>query len=113
MNNVSRIARIAILALAAIVAATIRQSGAESARVLSRVDPEFPREAQQAGAEKGVVKARMILDGGGNVTKVEIVEANPRRLFDRSVVRALSAWKFNEGPAGRTYEQEIAFQAAH
>jgi protein TonB len=109
MNNVSRIARIAFLALAF---TTVPYAvGAESARVLSRVDPEFPREAQQAGAEKGIVKARMIVDGNGNVTKVEIVEANPRRLFDRSVVRALSAWKFNEGPAGRTFEQEIAFQA--
>ena len=111
MNNMSRIARIALLALAAFT--TVPHAvAAESARLVTRVDPEFPREALQAGADKGVIKARLTLDGSGNVTRVEIVEPNPRRLFDRSVVRALSSWKFNEGPAGRTYEQEIAFQAA-
>ena len=114
MNNMFRIAPIAGLALAACATfLSVPQAlAAESARLVSRVDPEFPREALQAGADKGVIKARLTLDGSGNVTRVEIVEANPRRLFDRSVVRALSAWKFNEGPAGRTFDQEIAFQAA-
>ena len=114
MNNVFRIARIAPLALAAFTTflSVPHAVAAESARVISRIDPDFPREAQQAGAEKGLVKARMILDASGNVTRVEIVEANPRRLFDRSVVRALSSWKFNEGPSGRTFEQEVAFSAA-
>ncbi|APV49925.1 hypothetical protein BWI17_09645 [Betaproteobacteria bacterium GR16-43] len=80
------------------------------AKLVSRVDPEFPREAVQAGAEKGNVRARMTLDGSGNVTRVEVVEANPRRIFDRAVVRALSQWHFNEGPSGRTVETEIEFR---
>jgi protein TonB len=80
------------------------------AKLVSRVDPEFPREAVQAGAEKGNVKARMTLDGNGNVTRVEVVEANPRRLFDRAVVRALSQWRFNDGPSGRTVETEVEFK---
>ena len=80
------------------------------AKLVSRVDPEFPREAVQAGAEKGSVKARMTLDGNGNVTRVEVVEANPRRLFDRAVVRALSQWRFNDGPSGRTVETEVDFK---
>ncbi len=114
MKSMFRFAPIASLAVAVFTTFLPfpQALAAESARLLSRVDPEFPREALQAGADKGVIKARLTLDGNGNVTRVEIVEANPRRLFDRSVVRALSAWKFNEGPAGRTYEQEIAFQAA-
>src|SRR5258706_11038854 len=114
MNNVFRTARIAAMALAAFTTflSVPHALATESARLVSRVDPEFPREAMQAGAEKGLIKARLTVDGSGNVTRVEIIEANPRRLFDRSVVRALSSWKFNEGPAGRTYEQEIAFQAA-
>jgi protein TonB len=80
------------------------------ARLISRVDPEFPREAVQAGADHGSVKARMTLDVGGNVTRVEVVDATPRRLFDRAVVRALSQWKFNDGAAGRTVETEVEFK---
>ena len=33
-------------------------AGPGDARAVSRVEPEFPREALQAGAEKGRVKAR-------------------------------------------------------
>jgi len=80
------------------------------AKLVSKVDPDFPREAVTAGAEKGSVKARMTLDGNGNVTRVEVVEAIPRRLFDRAVVRALSQWHFNEGPSGRTVETEVEFK---
>jgi len=80
------------------------------AKLVSRVEPDYPREAVIAGAERGTVKARMTLDGNGNVTRVEVVEANPRRLFDRAVVRALSQWHFNEGPSGRTVETEVEFR---
>lgn len=81
-----------------------------AAKLVSRVDPEFPREAVHAGAEKGMVKARMTLDGNGNVMRVDIVEANPRRIFDRAVVRALSQWRFSDGPSGRTVESEVEFK---
>jgi periplasmic protein TonB len=81
-----------------------------TAKLVSRVDPEFPREAAQAGVAHGNVKARMTLDSGGNVTRVEIVEAAPRRLFDRAVVRALSQWHFTDGPSGRTVDTEVEFK---
>jgi len=81
-----------------------------TAKLVTRVEPDYPREAIVAGAERGSVKARMTLDGNGNVTRVEVVEANPRRLFDRAVVRALSQWHFNEGPSGRTVETEVEFK---
>jgi protein TonB len=79
-------------------------------RLVQRVEPDFPREALQAGAENGLVQARMTLDERGNVTRVEVLAANPRRLFDRSVIRALSQWKYNDGAAGRTVEAEVAFR---
>ena len=79
-------------------------------RLLSRVEPDFPGEAYRAGIDQGIVRARMTLDNAGNVTKVDIVEAQPRRVFDRAVVRALSQWRFNEGASGRTVESEIAFK---
>ena len=79
-------------------------------RLVTRVDPEFPAEALRAGIEEGTVRARMTLDGGGNVTRVDLVEATPRRVFDRAVVRALSQWKYNAGAEGRTVDSEIAFR---
>jgi protein TonB len=88
--------------------APIPESGAP--RLLSRVDPDFPREATQAGVEQGSVKARLTLDAGGSVTKVEIVDAIPRRVFDRAVVRALSQWRYSDGAAGRTVDMEVAFK---
>ena len=90
--------------------AVAQAASSSSARPISRVDPEFPREAIQAGVDKGTVKALMTLDASGKVTKVEIGEAVPRRLFDRAVVKALSEWKFNDGAAGRTVETDIEFK---
>ncbi len=79
-------------------------------RLLQRVEPDFPREALQAGEDKGLVQARVTIDERGNVTRVEVLEAQPRRLFDRAVIRALSQWRYNEGAAGRTADVEVAFR---
>jgi len=79
-------------------------------RIVSRIDPDFPREATQAGIDAGSVRARMTLDAAGGVTRVEIVESNPRRVFDRSVVRALSQWRYSAGAEGRMVEMEVAFR---
>jgi len=79
-------------------------------RVVNRVDPDFPRVAFQARVDRGMVKARMTLDGHGNVTRVDIVTAQPRRVFDDAVTLALAQWKFNDGAAGRTYDTEVVFQ---
>jgi protein TonB len=77
---------------------------------VNRIEPEFPREALAAGASMGIVKARMTIDAAGEVTRVDIVDANPRRIFDRAVVKTLSQWKFTPGGSGRSKEIEIAFK---
>jgi protein TonB len=102
-----RFARFAALAvcLGAMSAAAV----AADVQVVSKVDPEFPREAVQAGADKGLVKARMTVDASGEVVRVEILEAQPRRVFDRAVVKTLSQWRFNAGTAGRTVEIDVNF----
>jgi len=91
-------------------AAPVSPPAAAGARLITRVDPDFPREAVQAGVDKGTVTARMTLDDTGAVTRVEVVDATPRRIFDRAVVRALTQWRFNEGAAGRTVDAEIDFR---
>lgn len=81
-------------------------------RPIHRTDPEFPSEAMKAGAARGKVTARMTLDANGKVTNVEIVDALPRRLFDRAVIKALGDWRYAEGAAGRAVEVEILFKRA-
>jgi protein TonB len=103
----ARLARLA--ALASFAGALALPALAADVQVVSKVDPEFPREAVQAGADKGMVKARMTVDGAGEVVRVEILEAYPRRVFDRAVVRTLSQWRFNPGAAGRTVEIDVNF----
>ena len=99
------------LAVCAVLAAAFPAAhAAAELRPVHRVDPEFPSEAVKAGATKGKVTARMTLDGTGKVTSVEIVDALPRRLFDRAVTRALADWRYAEGASGRVVEVEIAFK---
>lgn len=81
-----------------------------STRVVSREEPSFPREAIQSGVREGRVTARMAIDASGNVTRVDIVSAEPRSIFNRSVQRALQRWKFEPGADGRTAETEIVFR---
>ncbi|MBL8523005.1 MAG: TonB family protein [Betaproteobacteria bacterium] len=79
--------------------------------VVSRENPQFPREATRAGIEAGTVRARLTINAAGEVTNVAIVQAQPARVFDRSVQSALSRWKFNPGADNRSYETEIGFKA--
>jgi len=75
-----------------------------------RVDPEYPRAALKSGADRGLVTARLTLDADGNVMQVEIVQSEPRRLFDQTVTQALSQWRYPEGRAGRVVEVEVGFK---
>ena len=83
---------------------------ASAVTVISREQPDFPRDAIRAGVESGSVRARVIINAAGGVSSVVIVEARPTRVFDRSVTQALLRWKFNPGADGRTYETEINFK---
>ena len=72
---------------------------------IERVEPVYPREAIKDNIQSGRVVARLQVNEKGLVTEVSIVESNPRRVFDREVVRALSQWKFQ--PEGDRYIAEI------
>jgi periplasmic protein TonB len=78
--------------------------------VVTRVDFEFPREAVVAGVNNGKVKARVTVDATGEVARVEILDASPRRVFDRQVVKTLSQWKFVPGANGRSKEIDVDFK---
>ena len=74
-----------------------------------RVEPAYPDKARARGIG-GTVVAHVMVQPDGAVSEVRIVSANPARLFDREVVRALMQWKFNPEPAGFIGEYEITFK---
>ncbi len=74
-----------------------------------REAPVFPREALVAGVTSGSVTARVTVAPTGKVIGVDIVDSQPRRLFDRAVRSALERWQFEPGAETRTTEIEIAF----
>ncbi len=71
--------------------------------------PEFPSEAARAGYDEGRVKVRLNVDASGEVSRVEVVDANPRRVFDRATVRALSQWRYAAGSA-RVVEMDLSYR---
>ena len=104
----SRILRFA--AATAFVAGFGSAHAAADVQVVSKVQPEFPKEAAQAGVDRGHVKVRLSLEASGEVSRVEILEANPRRIFDRAVVKTMTQWRFNAGDANRAVEMDVDFQ---
>ena len=60
---------------------------------LVRIAPRYPRKAAMAGTE-GWVKLSFTVTKTGTVKDVEVVEANPRRVFDRAAKQAILKWKF-------------------
>ncbi|HXX86316.1 MAG TPA: TonB family protein [Casimicrobiaceae bacterium] len=72
---------------------------------ISRVNPEYPVDAIRKRISSGQVIAHLNIDEKGNVTEVRIVKAEPPRVFDQEVIRALSQWKFQAD--GEKYVGEI------
>lgn len=79
-------------------------------KVIKKVPPEFPREAAQQSINAGSVKAKMNIDAEGKVTSVEILEAEPRRIFDKAVNRALLDWRFEASGEKQTHEVKLVFK---
>lgn len=63
---------------------------------LVRVPPMYPMIAKRRGIE-GWVKVKFLVTEQGGVDRIEILEANPEKIFDQSVVRCVSSWRFSPG----------------
>jgi protein TonB len=64
---------------------------------LQRVEPVYPYRAQQAGIE-GSVTLRFSVDADGRVQDVEVVEAKPKRQFERAAIQAINKWRYQPRP---------------
>jgi protein TonB len=70
--------------------------------------PEFPRAAQRREIE-GHVVVRYNVSADGAVSDVEVVEATPAGVFERSVMRALESWQYATGPGAEGVERRFDF----
>ena len=58
-----------------------------------RVEPIYPRRAAEQFIE-GWVTLKFDITTTGATTNVKVVDANPKRIFDRAAARAVSKWKY-------------------
>lgn len=80
-----------------------------SPKVVKKVAPEFPTEATRARVANGSVRAKLSINTDGKVADVEIVEAQPRRVFDKAALEALKEWRFEPAGEKQTHEVRLVF----
>lgn len=93
---------VSLLAIAGLVQA--------SPKVLKKVPPEYPAEAVRKNVTAGTVRAKLSIAADGKVAEVEVVEAEPKRVFDRAAVEALREWRFEASGAAQTHEVKLVFR---
>jgi protein TonB len=63
---------------------------------LGRIAPVYPITAKRRGIQ-GWVKVKFVVNERGAVERIAIVDAKPPGVFDHSVKRCVSKWRFNPG----------------
>ena len=79
-----------------------------------RIEPQVPREALLNGIN-GWVDVEFTITEDGSVRSVSVIDAQPRRIFNRNAIRAILRWKFKprvvDGrPVRRRASQRIEFK---
>jgi len=59
-----------------------------------RIQPDYPIQARQKGIE-GWVEVKFTVGTDGSVRNPVVVQAQPRKIFDRAALQAVKGWKYN------------------
>lgn len=82
----------------------------QQALPLYRVEPRYPANALKRKLE-GYVVLGFTIDPKGKPTDIKIVDANPRRMFEKEAIRALRKWKYQpkveHGKASPQFDQSV------
>ncbi|QWT18685.1 energy transducer TonB [Bacillus sp. NP157] len=86
------------------VARTPDSEAITEAVLVRQVNPRYPTAAMRANQE-GWVDVELTVGADGSVSNVNVVDAQPKHVFDRSAIDAVSRWEFK--PAMRNGEPMI------
>ncbi|NQY21248.1 MAG: energy transducer TonB [Campylobacteraceae bacterium] len=66
---------------------------ANSLQTLRKVNPRYPRRAKIKRLS-GFVKLVFTISKEGNVSNVRVLDSNPKKMFEKSSIKAIKRWKF-------------------
>ena len=75
--------------------------------LLTRVEPQYPKELQQRGIA-GTVRLALTVSPKGSVESVQIVGGNP--ILAEAAVKAAKQWKYSPAPSASAVEVSIPFE---
>lgn len=78
---------------------------------VSRVPPSYPRRALRRGLE-GHVELEFLIQPDGRVdpSSIRVLEARPRRVFEKAATAAVAEWRFEADGRLRRARQRLEFQ---
>jgi protein TonB len=98
------------------LAAAVRPAEGNSAEpvLLEQATPRYPPNAMRSGQE-GWVELQFLVDTDGSVQNVLVLNSQPRHVFDRAAIEAVSRWKFQPAseagtPRATTLMRRIQFK---
>jgi protein TonB len=59
-----------------------------------RINPDYPRRAQERGIE-GWVQFEFTITTSGTVKDVKVIDSEPKGLFEDAATKAILRWKYN------------------
>ncbi|MFZ6844156.1 TonB family protein [Undibacterium sp. RuTC16W] len=79
-------------------------------KLLSSVQPRFPKSAEKLGIVEGTVSARLHIETDGKVSSVDILQAKPAKHFPPEVIAAVTQWKYAPISSPQTKILEFNFK---
>lgn len=104
----------AVRARVAAAAAIASPDGGTAPVLTHRVEPAYPPEAKRT-RRQGWVDVTFIVQPDGSVAGASVLDAEPKYVFDRAALSAVSHWQFNPGlqdgkPVAAQVRQRIEFR---